>query len=378
MIVEQETRDTQVLFGAIQPMTRFPEAVVLIDGRGDIVAVSGDWTAVANRSTIREGIRTGENYFEVCRRENGTPLASRKALVGIRGVLKEKSSSFVMDYECRSALGARYFRMTATPISHAVVRAAIIHTDVTDLRLSKREDLRRLQQFARRLIHAQELERHRISREIHDDVGNRLALMSLSLRHLMTQIPSSARFQPQIRELDKILDYIAEASASLRNLSHGLQPPTLRCLGVSAALKALGDGFRNTHAIDVNVTTPPDMPRLSEDIELCIFRITQECLQNAAKHSGADKVRVILERTAKRVQLTVIDNGCGFDRAAAMQKGGLGLLSMEERALSVRGRLSISTAPGEGAEVRLIVPVQSASSRKPLPTKVSYASASTK
>jgi signal transduction histidine kinase len=167
----------------------------------------------------------------------------------------------------------------------------------------------------------------------------------------------SVKSGPGVSELNKVLEDIDALGTALRNLSHWLHPPPLRYLGIGPALKELLEGFRKSSGIRTDVTVPADMPRLPDDIELCIFRITQECLQNVAKHAGADKARIVLEHTPTQIRLTVADSGHGFIRSAAIRKGGLGLLSMEERALSVRGRLDIITSPGDGTEVRLTIPV---------------------
>src|SRR5262249_7028367 len=148
-------------------------------------------------------------------------------------------------------------------------------------------------------------------------------------------------------------------STSLRDLSHGLHPAPLRYLGIPAALKSLCDGFEDTCGIQVElVVVCPDMPRLPNEVELCIFRITQECLQNAAKHSGADKVKVVVEHNSRQLRLTVSDSGRGFTHSEAIRKGGLGLLSMEERALGIGGTLTFDSGPGEGTEIRLTVPLK--------------------
>jgi signal transduction histidine kinase len=262
-----------------------------------------------------------------------------------------------MDYAADTPAGLTYFRMNVAPIAYGNARVAISHTNITDLQLSKEKDYKRLQQFARRLIHAQEEERQRIAREIHDDLGNRIALMSLSVREVMKQA-SLGNTSSTVGRLGKVLDSLSDLSTVLRNLSHWLHPAVLRCLGIPAALRMLQEGFHETHGIQMEVVVPPDMPRLSDEVELCIFRITQECIQNVSKHSGADKVRIVLEYKHRWVRLTVSDTGRGFIRSeAATHNGGLGLQSMEERALSIRGRLTVKTAPGAGTQIRLTIPV---------------------
>jgi signal transduction histidine kinase len=331
--------------------------VALIDSAGIIVAVNTDWLALAEATgTDLTRVGPGANYLAVCRQASGSSVSSRKALAGIHAVLKGKTASFSLDYACQMPLGPGYFRMTVTPVAYRNARAAVVHTDITDLQLSREKDLKRLQQFARRLINAQEEERQRISRELHDDIGNRIALLSLSLRRSIKESPEASDLRKH--ELSKVLDGITDLSAALRNLSHCLHPAPLRCLGIRPALKSMQDGFEKTYGIRMDLVIPPDVPRLPDDVELCIFRITQECLQNVTKHSGADKVRIVLKYTPKQVRLTVSDTGRGFIRADAMQKGGLGLLSMEERALSIGGNLMVNSTPGGGTEIWLTIPIQ--------------------
>jgi two-component system sensor histidine kinase UhpB len=261
-----------------------------------------------------------------------------------------------MDYACHTPSGAAYFRLRATPIVYADARVVVSHTEITDLHHRKETDFKHLQQFARRLIHAQEEEKQRLSREMHDDLGNKIALMSFLLRRIAKE--HSKKLGPMLRDLTKIQDAMAELSTSLRELSHGLHPAPLRYLGIPAALKSLCEGFEDTCGIRVELDVCPDMPRLTDDVELCIFRITQECLQNATKHSGADKVKVIVEHGLRQLRLTVSDTGNGFNHSEAVRKGGLGLLSMEERALGIGGTLTFNSGPGQGTEIRMTVPLK--------------------
>jgi signal transduction histidine kinase len=324
-----------------------PHRIALIDAKGKIVAVNEAWKTFAKASGVSlKRVGPGANYLEVCRQARGA--ASRKALAGVLAVLNGKASSFVMDYTCDTPAGHCRYRMAADAIMHSTARVVIAHANLTDLQSTS------IQDFARRLMRAQEEERRIISREIHDDVGNRLALISLSLRKIMQQ---SADIVTE-SELGKVLESITDLSGILRNLSHGLDPAALRHLGIRAALKSLLDGFQQTYGVHMDVVIPPEMPRLADETELCIFRITQESLQNIVKHSGADKIRIVLAQTPRQTRLTVSDGGQGFVRSAALRKGGLGLLSMEERALSIGGRLTVNSAPGKGTEVRLTIPTE--------------------
>ena len=170
--------------------TSAPCRIALLDVRGNIVAVNEEWLAFAKASGVAlKRIGPGANYLEVCRHAMGTPTTPRKVLLGIESVLKGKASSFALNYSCALPLGMAHYRMNVTPIAYGHARVAVAHTDITDLRLSKEEDFKRLRQFARRLIHAQEEERQRISREIHDDLGHRIALLSFSVRQVIKQHP---------------------------------------------------------------------------------------------------------------------------------------------------------------------------------------------
>jgi signal transduction histidine kinase len=246
--------------------------------------------------------------------------------------------------------------MTVTPVASGNVRAAVTHTDITDLHAARERELKRLQHFAQRLIDAQEDERKRISREIHDDAGNRMALLALLVRQIIKDhsLEDSAA---SVSELGKVLDSITDLASALRNISHALHPASLRYVGIGAALQGLQEGFRKTSGIKTEVVLPSGIPRLPDDVELCIFRIAQECLQNIARHAGTDKVKVVLEHSRRRIRLTVSDNGRGFSPSEAVRKGGLGLLSMKERALSVGGQLTINSSPRRGTEVRLMIPL---------------------
>jgi signal transduction histidine kinase len=339
---------------------RVPRRIALIDSEGKIVAVNKDWMTLAEETGAnRARTGPGASYLDVCRRAGRDSAEPRKALAGIWDVLKEKTPSFGMDYACQSPSGPAYFRMNVTPIEYKNARVAISHTDITNLQLAKIKDSSRLQQFARRLIHAQEEERRRISREIHDDLGSRIAFMSFSVRRLMEQSPKGLESSATtLTELNKVVEGLGDLATALRNMSHHLHPPSLQYVGIVGALKSLRKAFEEMYGVQVDIRVPARMPELSEAAALCIFRVSQECLQNIAKHSGAMKCRIVLEHSHEQVQLVVSDYGRGFVRSDAIARGGIGLLSMEERALSIGGCVTVKSGRGAGTEVRLTIPLQ--------------------
>jgi len=339
--------------------------IALINSEGTIVAVNKAWMSFAKEMDAPlNRIEPGMNYLELCRRAMDTAAISRRLVNGIQSVLNETAASFTLDYSCRTASGIVPFRIWVKPIIYGHDQAAIIYIDaadinselvhVTELRRLTGDKFKRLQQFTRRLIKAQEEERQKIAREMHDDLGHKIALMSFSVRETMQQHAKN----PAIKnELNRILEGIHGFSESLRNLSHSLHPPSLRYLGIRDALKSLCKEFEETCKIRIELVVPPEAPRLTADVELCVFRIVQEALQNIAKHSRAKSARVLLEQDDDEMRLTVFDRGCGFDPSEVTKNPGLGLLSMEERALSIGALLAIHTSAGNGTDIHLCVPI---------------------
>jgi two-component system sensor histidine kinase UhpB len=219
-------------------------------------------------------------------------------------------------------------------------------------------NMKLVQQFARRAIHAQEQERKRISQEIHDDLGNRMALLALSARQIIKQNRESSHSISSGQK--EFFDQISDLSSALRNLSHALHPPLLRYVGIRGALITLREKFQKAHGVRVNLVVPEEVPQLSEELALCIFRVAQECLQNVVKHSQADSVTLALQVSPLFVRLVVSDSGQGFLKSEAMKKSGIGLLGMESRAVSLGGTLTVSSSPGAGTDVQLTIPFRPA------------------
>jgi signal transduction histidine kinase len=334
-----------------------PYRLALIDSHGNIVAVNKDWMDLAEKSGAEIGrVGPGTNYLEVCRQASLVCTDSRKALAGIHAVLRQRMSSFAMEYVCDISSGPVAFHMDVAPISFKQARLVIAHRQVTGEYLSSHHNVSLLQQFALRLIHAQEEERQKLSLEIHDDLGSKVALMALSVREIIER--EKEHSGSRVDDLHKILDEIITLSGALRDLSHGLQLPLLRYGGIRPALKWLCERFEGANRIHLAVAIPAELPRLPAEKELCIFRIAQESLQNVMKHSGAGKVSVVLKYEPHQIRLTVSDNGCGFIRSKLIGQRGLGLLSMEARALSVRGHVVVTSSRGEGTTVLLRVPLE--------------------
>ena len=210
----------------------------------------------------------------------------------------------------------------------------------------------------RRLIEAQEKERTRIGRDLHDDIGQRLALLAVELEQLHQDPPNLPQIRYRIGELHK---QTSEIATDIQSLSHELHSAKLQYLGIAAAMRGFCREFGQQQKVEVDFKTHDLADDVPADISLCLFRVLQEALHNSAKHSGARHFEVRLWGTPDEVRLTVTDSGVGFDREAARQGRGLGLISMEERLKLLNGTLAIETQPEKGTAVHARVPLSSES-----------------
>jgi len=211
-----------------------------------------------------------------------------------------------------------------------------------------------LASVSRRLIEAQEQERARIARELHDDIVQRLALIAVELKKLQQELSNPPKIRSRIGELHNQTSAIA---TDIQTLSHELHSTNLEYLGIEAAMRGFCKEFGKQHKAEIDFKSH-DLPSpLSPDISLCLFRVLQEALQNSAKHSGARHIEVRLWGTSDEFHLMVKDSGIGFDNEAAKRRGGLGLISMEERLKLVKGTFSVESEPEGGTTIRARVPL---------------------
>ena len=211
-----------------------------------------------------------------------------------------------------------------------------------------------LASVSRRLIEAQEQERARIARELHDDIVQRLALIAVELEKLHQELPNPPKIRSRMGELHSQTTAIA---TDIQTLSHELHSTKLEYLGIEAAMRGFCKEFGKQHKAEIDFKSH-DLPSpLSPDISLCLFRVLQEALQNSAKHSGARHIEVRLWGTSDEIHLMVKDSGIGFDNEAAKSRGGLGLISMEERLKLLKGTFSVESEPEGGTTIRARVPL---------------------
>jgi PAS domain S-box-containing protein len=206
-----------------------------------------------------------------------------------------------------------------------------------------------------RLINAQEDERRRMARDLHDDLSQRLALISVELDMFGQQPP----VQPEViaGRMQELSREVESMASDVHWLAHQLHPAKLEQLGLAATVRGFCKELAAAHEFVIEFESH-DVPRaLPDDVALCLYRITQEALQNAIKHSGATGAKVELAANERELHLTVTDDGSGFDPQAIDARGSLGIVSMRERARMVRGRISVQSRPGEGTRIEVRVPI---------------------
>jgi PAS domain S-box-containing protein len=205
------------------------------------------------------------------------------------------------------------------------------------------------------LMLGQEAERKRVARELHDGVGQRIALLTMSLKEIEGLVPAAS---PALEEkLRAVKDEVGRIASDLHRLSHNLHPSTVAHLGLVPALRRLCAEFSARMRVAVEFVAVGDCVDMPEETALALFRVGQECLANVAKHSKSPEAKVFLIEQPTEIRLTIIDNGVGFDVSQVHSSPGLGLVSIHERARMLGADVEIRSFPSRGTQVELRLPV---------------------
>jgi signal transduction histidine kinase len=236
-----------------------------------------------------------------------------------------------------------------------ILALSLLSTYLYYSRMELKESRNTQMQLSGHLIQAQEKERSRLASELHDDFSQRLALLAFQLQNTAETLPDSA--DPLKQTLDEFRQSVSELGDDLHGLSHRLHSSTLDTLGLVSGLRALCREFGGKQGMEVDFTSEDIPPSVRPDVALCLFRITQEGLQNLKKHSGTKKAQLNVRHMGDRIFLSLRDEGMGFD-TTRMEKHGLGILSMQGRARHLGGEFEIHSKPGEGTRIEVWVPLE--------------------
>jgi PAS domain S-box-containing protein len=230
--------------------------------------------------------------------------------------------------------------------------------DVTERKLAEEA----ISSVSRRLIEAQEQERARIARELHDDLSQMMALLQIGLTKFEQDLPGlSSQARQQLHDL---VEVSTEVSSSIHDLSHQLHPSKLDVLGLTACIGSFCREFSQRHKLGAQFVHRNIQGEIPKDVSLCLFRIVEEALQNVVKHSGAEDAKVELSGHDNRIDLCVSDNGAGFILESVKGEAGLGLISMRERVRLVGGHLSVESEPSRGTRIHVRIPLSSTTGQR--------------
>jgi signal transduction histidine kinase len=205
------------------------------------------------------------------------------------------------------------------------------------------------------LISAQEDERSRIARELHDDFSQRLALLAIQLGQASQSLPETDKALSE--NLHAMWERTTELSADIHKLSHQLHSSKLHHLGLLAAAKSLCEETGKQHHIQIEFLQREMPEEISPDMSLCFFRIVQEALNNIVRHSGATQAHVEFVGSPSLIRVRIVDAGAGFDPSSIAARGGLGLASMRERLRLLGGTIALNSSPMGGTEIVAEVPL---------------------
>lgn len=302
--------------------------------------------ALRNAPVPKPLIEIDETKTEDCVKESGFELITTlRGSAGWQGCM---------------ALGAK---LSEEPFSHdekerLLVLAAEVELALKNVEMaaSLRQQAQGLRRLSRRLIDVQETERSRLARDLHDDTGQALTALKINLELTRSELGGiSGHAEARLKDAVVLAD---ETMGRLRAIAHGLRPPILDTAGLNAALEAQCERFGRRTRIPV-VYRGMDLPDVSDRVSTCLYRILQEALTNCVRHGGATRVDVDLKLRGQYVELSVLDNGKGFDPDANtvnQKEGGTGLIGMRERLESLDGYLHIESEPGSGTWLIASIP----------------------
>ncbi len=357
--------------------------IALLDRKGMLIFVNDAWCGFAEENgygTANCGL--GRNYFEICESAHGEGIEGVAQFAeGLREVYSGIRDEYSMEYPCHGPETKRWFKARVVRIAgDGDVQVIVAHEDITaqkmieilpnearcDLECHVRERTaelekanRELREFRLRLIAAQEEERKRIAAELHDSIGQTLAALKFGVETVLSK-KGDGDLQGAFQLLETFIPALQQTIEDTRSTYMGLRPTILEEMGIITTLQWLCRNSQNLYrGIRFEFECGIEEEDIEDDIKIVLYRITQEALTNVVKHSKAACVDISLRRSNSNIELTISDDGVGFDQEAIMSKlhgRSLGLIGMRERAEILGGTFSVLTSVGKGTRIRVSWP----------------------
>lgn len=291
-------------------------------------------------------------------------LATATLLFVIVVVLLARTGSFVSSI-LASIVAALCLAYVAPPaftfrVDNPLDDVAIVAFLITSLIIARLvSNVRKQAEDARssvsyKVIEAEERERQRIARDLHEDIGQRLTMLALEIEQLKLDPPNAVDMPSRVDTLRK---QNLEILTDVKTLAHELYSPRLECIGISGVMKSFCRDLGNQKRVEIDFKSDDLASRLPPDISLCLFRVLQEALHNAEKHSGVRQFDVRLNETSNEIHLLVSDRGVGFNLETTKTSQGLGLNRMQERLKLVNGSFSVNSQPKRGTTIHARIPL---------------------
>lgn len=347
------------------------ELIAVLDGEGRIIAVNQAWTdyadGIAQSSPEASVAGVGDSYLDALAGAAAQGWPACLAIVeGISGVLRGAAELFETEYRCPVAMEEVWFLMTVAPLRGGGAGAVVALTDIT----ARKQAQNLMQALNARLLRAQEDERRRLAREMHDDVTQRLAVLAIDAGRLEIYLQSNCtgpEGEAAGAKVRHMTEQIVKLSTDVHAISRQLHPSILDDLGLADAVESECQAFTDREGIDVALEVGPLPDSIPNDLALCLYRILQEGLRNVSKHAQTDRVRVTLSGDERQVVLRLADSGVGFDTPTARSRAGLGLASMRERARLCDAELTVESSPGSGTTIKVRAPLKRSPAVPPPP-----------
>jgi signal transduction histidine kinase len=348
---ERQVEESQVLQGAM--LSSLPSRIAVLDREGRILAVNRAWLDQAQdaHAGLWRRSRVGQSYLDICRDamaagEAGAPDVLAAVEAGLAGGVAE------IEHAEKGEIAERWLRLSVMPLrgGHGVV---VARTDVTEQVLAREQ----LRQFSGHLLAAQEDERRRIARELHDDLNQRLVLLALEISQLEPAADRSAGASAGDGALRQMAERVGEIATDVHRLAYQLHPFKLEYLGLAAAARSLCEEIDAAHQIAISFIEREVPSGLSPEVSVCAYRVLQEALSNVVKHSGSPRAEIELAGKDGTLCLSVRDFGMGIAPEVETTSRGLGLSSVRERLRAVDGHLAIESAVAAGTELIARIPL---------------------